>query len=536
MKAMDKSRPSAHGFIAYTADQVLEVRVEEEYGLQAYLEILDHESRLIDEQARLAHLPQPAYQRASLERLIPLAKTASTEIPRVGSIEWSLRYHNHCVAAECSGCKSLSPLRQRLRSKLSSFSSLWQSLLSSLSLITEQRLRQLLGRHYPEPRSKSLPAKEVNLGGYEHLLLLDGVSLPASLGEELQKGLAVHRLTTGVPHPGLRTPMFSHYSATLAGNSRAAVVVDEAMLPLRPEISDAIFKFGVNEVAVVGRSNRMQNLMWVANMKEAQQAPSGVTINEWPRISIVTVSYNQVGFLSECIDSVLGQGYPHLEYIVVDGESTDGSRTILERYKKKLSTLIVEPDRGQSHALNKGFARASGDVMTWLCSDDRLEPGAMSVVAEAILKHRPDLVVGGCRVIDEMGKTKAVHRPAFVTLKKSPLSFGDLCSFSATWQRAYYFYQPEVFFTRDLWTRSGAHIKEHLHYAMDYELFLRYALTGAEVFASRQILGCSRQHSEQKTRHEIPLYLPTVSRILRDFHHDLAALRPGFAVSKGLLA
>ena len=201
----------------------------------------------------------------------------------------------------------------------------------------------------------------------------------------------------------------------------------------------------------------MQTLTGVANIEEAQQAPSGVTINEWPRISIVTVSYNQAAFLSECIDSVLGQDYPHLEYTVIDGGSTDGSRAILERYKEKLSNLIVEPDRGQSHALNKGFARASGDVMSWLCSDDRFEPGAMSVVAEAILKHRPDLVVGGCRLIDEMGKTKSVHRSAFVTLKKSPLSFGDLCSFSATWQRAYYFYQPEVFFTRDLWTLWGSY-------------------------------------------------------------------------------
>jgi hypothetical protein len=510
IKAMDKSRPSAHGFIGYTADQVLEVRVEEEYGLQAYLEILDHESRLIDEQARLAHLPQTAYQRASLERLTPLAKTADIEIPRVGSIEWALRYRNHCALADRSGCEFLRPLRQRLRSKLSSASSLWQSLRSSLSLIAEQRLRQLLGRHYP--------------GGYEYLLLLDGVSLSASLGEEGTKFPAAHCLTTGVPPPGLRTPMFSHYFVTLAGNSRVAVLVDEAMLPLRPAISDAVFKLGVSEVAVVDKSNQIKGLVGVGNMKEAQQAPSGVTVNEWPRISIVTVSYNQAAFLSECIDSVLGQGYPHLEYIVIDGESTDGSRTILERYKEKLSTLIVEPDRGQSHALNKGFARASGDVMTWLCSDDRLEPGAMSVVAEAILKHRPDLVVGGCRVIDETGKTKAVHRSAFVTHKKSPLSFGDLCSFSATWQKAYYFYQPEVFFTHDLWTRSGSHIKEHLHYAMDYELFLRFALAGAEVFASRQILGCSRQHGEQKTRHDAPMYLPTAARILRDFRQDLAAM------------
>ena len=524
MNPIDKSGSPVHGLIRYSADQVLEVHVESEYGLRAYLDILDRENKLLDEQARLERLPQTAYQQASVARRTPQITTNDSEIPRNGSIKWELRYGTHYEFAERTDSKCISPLQQKLRCNLSYLSSAWQGLRSSLIIIADQRLRQLLGRHYPEPCSKSLQAKKINLESYRHQLLLNQVSLVANLDEEGTKVPAVHRLSAGVPPPGLRTPMFSHYSVTLAKNARAAVVVDEAMLPLRPEIRDAIFKLGVNEVAVVGRSHRIKALMGVGNMEEAQQAPSGVNVNEWPRISIVTVSYNQAAFLAECIDSVLGQGYPHLEYIVVDGGSTDGSRTILERYKEKLSTLIVEPDRGQSHALNKGFARASGDVMTWLCSDDRLEPGAISVVAEAILKHRPDLVVGGCRVIDEMGKTKAVHQPAFVTLKKSPLSFGDLCSFSATWQRGYYFYQPEVFFTRDLWRRSGAHIKEHLHYAMDYELFLRFALAGAEVFSSRQILGCSRQHVEQKTRHEAPIYLPTVARILRDFRQDMGAM------------
>jgi hypothetical protein len=104
------------------------------------------------------------------------------------------------------------------------------------------------------------------------------------------------------------------------------------------------------------------------------------------------------------------------------------------------------------------------------------------------------------------------------------LSFGDLASFTSTWQKGLYFYQPEVFFTRELWTRTGAHVKEHLHYAMDYELFLRFALSGAQLFAVDQILASSRQHEDQKTRHEVPMYLPTVMRILTDFRQKLVSL------------
>jgi GT2 family glycosyltransferase len=278
-------------------------------------------------------------------------------------------------------------------------------------------------------------------------------------------------------------------------------------------------------LAPVDQSGPIVDDLSQERLTPAAHVEGAVSLREWPRISVVTVSFNQCNFLRECLDSVLGQNYSNLEYIVIDGGSTDGSREILESYRHRLSHLVIEPDRGQSHALNKGFQLATGDVVTWLCSDDRLEPGALETVAHVRSIQACDIVAGGCRVIDAAGQTRLIHYSGFPRGSLSPLSFGDLASFTSTWQKGLYFYQPELFFTRDLWNRAGFHVKEHLHYAMDYELFLRFALSGARLFAVDQILACSRQHEDQKTRHDVPMYLPTVKRILSDFRHQLVCLQ-----------
>ena len=114
----------------------------------------------------------------------------------------------------------------------------------------------------------------------------------------------------------------------------------------------------------------------------------------WPRISIVTPSFNQGRFIEETILSVLGQGYPNLEYIVIDGGSTDETGAVLERYRDQLDHVVSEKDDGQSHAINKGMAIATGEILTWLNSDDMLAPGALFAMAIAFATSRAEIVAG----------------------------------------------------------------------------------------------------------------------------------------------
>lgn len=226
----------------------------------------------------------------------------------------------------------------------------------------------------------------------------------------------------------------------------------------------------------------------------------------WPRITVVTPSFNQGQYIERTILSVLNQGYPDVEHIVIDGLSTDGTGDVLDRYRDRLAHVVIEKDNGQSDAINKGFRLASGSILTWLNSDDMLAPGALAAAALALWRSGADLVAGIC----ELYKDEALVHRHLTSCPSGPLPLNDLLDLDGCWLRGQFFYQPEVLFTRDIWNRAGAHVREDAFYSMDYELWLRFAYAGANLHVVGTPIAHFRVHDAQKTAGNYQSELPRV--------------------------
>ena len=228
-----------------------------------------------------------------------------------------------------------------------------------------------------------------------------------------------------------------------------------------------------------------------------------------PKISIVTPSYNQGEFLEETIESVLGQGYSNLEYLILDGGSTDNSVEIIKKYEDHLTYWRSHPDSGQAAALREGFEIATGQLLNWVNSDDRLAPDALASVAEAFSQHGPDVVIaGGCLVFDH-GSPGRVHWPRFQTNfeQPQPIPLPLILDIEGHWLGGAFFYQPEVFIPRTSYAVAGE-IRSHLHITMDYDLWVRLALNGSRIVVIENVLAEYREHPAQKTA--------DYSRVIRD--------------------
>jgi Glycosyl transferase family 2 len=265
-------------------------------------------------------------------------------------------------------------------------------------------------------------------------------------------------------------------------------------------------------------------LTWLDPLdEEGRPVPSIVGRRTWPKISVVMVSFNQAAFLEEGLRSVLEQGYPNLEFIVIDGNSTDGSVEILGRYRDRLTDLVIERDCGQSDGLNKGFARATGDILTWVNSDDLLEPGALFRVAETFATPGVDMVAGGCRQIGiSRDQILLNHHNRLPFGIQVALPLGLLLDLDRFWMKGSFFYQPEVFFSREIWKRSGGKLRTDLNYVLDYDLWVRMAAAGAHIIHIPEYLACSRTHDQQKTTVGMP-YLPEFQRLLREYSSRLVS-------------
>ncbi|NVO02188.1 MAG: glycosyltransferase [Bacteroidetes bacterium] len=222
-----------------------------------------------------------------------------------------------------------------------------------------------------------------------------------------------------------------------------------------------------------------------------------------PKITIITPSYNQGQYIEECILSVLDQNYPNLEFIIVDGGSDDSTLEILNRYSNYFAYCISEKDNGQSHAINKGIVKASGEIITWLNSDDLLLPNSLEIVAKGFSENpNVGLIHGNAILFGQNQKESIIKIPEY-DLKERYLAYIP-------------FPQPSSFFRKEILNVIG-NIDESLHFGMDYDLLARIALN-YEILQIQTVLSKYRLHNESKTNSSLSFandWSIVFSRVLR---------------------
>jgi glycosyltransferase involved in cell wall biosynthesis len=213
--------------------------------------------------------------------------------------------------------------------------------------------------------------------------------------------------------------------------------------------------------------------------------------SSWPKVSIVTPSYNQGQFIEETIRSVLLQGYPNLGYMVIDGGSTDGSVDIIREYEPWISYWVSEPDDGQTDAINKGWSRATGSYVTWLNSDDLLLPGSLRKTASTLVGDQSlDIVYGDVLKIDV--NSEPFRRP-YDRITAHPF---DLHQMLVEWHNPV---PQQGFLMRRTLLEQIGYLDEAFHFTLDFEYWVRIAVNGKQGKALPDLLAAFRHHEQAKS-------------------------------------
>ena len=214
----------------------------------------------------------------------------------------------------------------------------------------------------------------------------------------------------------------------------------------------------------------------------------------FPKISVVIPSYNQGQFLEETISSVINQQYPNLELFVVDGGSNDNTVDVIKKYEQHITWWVSEKDKGQSHAINKGFAKATGEIITWLCSDDLYTPGTLHKVADYFSNQGDNvgLVYGGITTFKDC-----------VDLRNN---WGYKDKSLERYLAGMAFSQPAAFYRKKYIDKVGGKLNEELHYGMDFDLFCRLALV-CDFVPVTDIFARYRLHYQSKSVSQANLFM-----------------------------
>lgn len=237
----------------------------------------------------------------------------------------------------------------------------------------------------------------------------------------------------------------------------------------------------------------------------------------WPRISIVTPSFNQGHFIEETIRSVLLQNYPELEYIIIDGKSSDNTVDIIKKYEGHIKYWVSEPDKSQSQAINKGFYICTGELVNWICSDDLLIKNAFFNLIPEIYKRKSSLIIGAGIRIDENSNEIDIIKPTYIK------SLTDLVDLGSYWRNGDSIMQQSCLFPLEAVKKSG-YLNESNHYTMDYELWGKLLINRLTIVRSEVFVGNFRWYGGQKTSNNaaVTKSLIMAARLLINSDKDLS--------------